>query len=95
MRFLPQPLLLLSSGVLFVAAMANSSNATFVTSDYRNLMHPYLATWVVGQTLPPSNPFTVGPVSITRDIDPTNVTSGFDFMTGTPSDPSAPGGWGT
>jgi hypothetical protein len=95
MQYLSRSVRFIGPGVLFVVAVANTSNAAFTTSDYRDFVDPYLAKWEVGQNLPPSNPFTVGPVSITRDIDPTNVQGGFSFITGTPSDPAAPGGWGT
>ena len=86
---------LLTSGAFFVATMVNPSNAAITTSDYRDFIDPYLATWVVGQTLPPPNPLQVGPVSITRNIDPTNVIGSFSFITGTVSDPATPDGWGT
>lgn len=66
--------------------------ATITTSDFRDFENPFLLTYNIGQ-VPPNNLTTLGPVKITNSRANSFFWGGA-YITGTPSDPAQPGGWG-
>jgi hypothetical protein len=78
-------------GTAFVLCGASEA-ATITTSDFRDFENPFLLTYNIGQ-VPPGNLTTLGPVKITNS--PANMFFwGGAYITGTPSNPAQPGGWG-
>jgi hypothetical protein len=76
MRRKTYPAVISVMALIILSASIDCSRAAQTTSDFRDFVNPYLITWH-HVPVPPTNPFALGPVSITRTAAG-NTFFGFD-----------------